>query len=166
MWRDGDVVVWRGNLLRVTGVDYGENRILAAPYGGGLVRSYLMSELRTATPRELRPMWVAGEFQVEDGEAYFGYRQPGIRWNGWERVLFDRVVSTRLLLSAVNGEIARFEYESWTDTFKIWYVDEPDVECVVGQRIEVDGRSVVVYDVTSGWCWQYAAAPVSDADDN
>ena len=76
----------------------------------------------------------------------------GKRWNGWAMPYFELPEALEAL--------------KWTNGWLRWYPerdcfeheDEHDPESLVtypGQFIEVDGRTIKVYQIGDGWCWDH-----------
>ncbi|MDC6180044.1 hypothetical protein [Ralstonia solanacearum] len=129
------VALWNPGLDGTRHVPVFETELVSAASASGAER-----------PLPFRQTFVTGEWFAA-GTKVLAYTN-GLLWNGWQQPFFPKS-SAMQIASLMPGEVV------FNEVGGVFRVVEESGESILieTQHIEVEGRSVEVYSVGSGWCW-------------
>lgn len=86
----------------------------------------------------------------------------GVRWNGWQQPLFP-TASVRMLAQLMPAEVA---FDESAGVVRVTDVHEEPAAVFESsmEQIEVDGRTLDVFCVGTGWCWELADSEQRGSD--
>lgn len=137
--------------------DDGGEYVSCSPQGGGFCYTlprYIFEE-------QLVPVIDSpfGEYRTGtvciDGDVAIPCYLNDRKWNGWAVPYFTKEVGMNQVLCEYMGpeDAAWFDVTHDRFSIKLWGTPEDEIEYAPGQDIVVDGKTIHVYQIGDGWCW-------------
>jgi len=140
-----------GNAVQISSET--DDKVSFCNLGGGFIRWLPPEEFYSQYDREWVPSWRQVNIGADWMDVTLKAWSTGMRWNGWAIPFFELDQA----LEAAN-HLPDLVWHPDRDCFEQpdeWGEDGQDFVTYPGTVIEVDGRSIKVYQIGDGWCWDH-----------